>query len=420
MWLAGRAGKSPAYEVATLEPARASPSVSPAENPSVLQPRALITSLLFGLVPLIAEAQSPPVRQLSLDAPAVVAKPDFTRIAGVFELPDGRVLVSDRSDERVLVVDLAKASSALVGRAGSGPAEYRMPGRFIRWAADSILLVDEGNERLAVIAPDLKIARSFSARVPGVPAGLVPRAVDPQGRMYAQVSRWAAGGFGKHGDSIPIIRISRNGSDREVLAWVIALAEPADGIKRGLPYIPFSPQDVWAANSQGEVIIARAGDYHIERITTQGTSRGPRVAFTPLKVTAKDKFAYTKSFLEHSSIGGKGGPNATPSGLSPLPPEMLQKEEIERLVSVNPFASVKAPFTDDLPLLSVSGIFWVTRSVPLEARPILDGFDPQGNRVREVTLPVGRRAVAVGQRSLYAIAEDPDGFERLEQYPLPD
>lgn len=364
-------------------------------------------------------AQTGKPREIRIDTPARVAKDDFTRSSGVFELPDGRLLVSDRADERVLILDLAKSSSTRLSRAGSGPSEYRMPGRLIRWAADSVLLVDEGNDRLAIIAPDLKIARSFSAMTPGVPAGLTPRAVDAEGRMYAQVSRWAAGPFGKHGDSIPIIRFTRAGN-REVMAWVIALAEPANGVKYGLPYIPYSPQDVWAANSKGEIIIARSGDYHIERLTASGVKRGPKVAFTQLKVTEQDKFAYTKSFLEHSSIGGKGGPSATPSGLSPLPPEMLAKEEIERLIKVNPFASVKAPFTDDLPLLSISGTLWVTRSVPIDARPVLDGFNEAGDLVRQVTLPAGRRAVAAGKQSLYAVVEDQDGFERLEQYLVPD
>lgn len=381
-----------------------------------------ITAAVLALAahPAFTVAQNGVIREIRLDRPTQVAKEEFTRIAGVYELPDGRVLVSDRSDERVLVVDLVKSTSTVLSRPGSGPSEYRMPGRFIRWAADSVLLVDEGNERLAIIAPDLNITRSFSVNTPGVPTGLVPRAVDGQGRMYAQVSRWAAGSFGKHGDSVPILRMGRNGAQRDVMTWVIVLAEPADGVKHGLPYIPYSPQDVWAANSQGDIIIARAGDYHIERITDQGVIRGPKVAFKPLPVTEQDKFAYTKAFLEHSSMGGRGGANATPSGLSPIPSDMLTKEAITQLVKVNPFATVRAPFTDDLPLLSVSGAFWVNRSLPLTQRPILDVFDEKGNQVSRVTLPVGRRAIAVGRRSLYAISEDEEGFERLEHYSLPE
>lgn len=399
---------------------RGIPVISPCRASFVFLIRTVITAFALAASPALLLAQAGTVRETRLDSPSRIVKEDFTRIAGVFELPDGRVLVSDRSDERVMIVDLARSTTTLLSRAGSGPTEYRMPGRFLRWAGDSIVLVDEGNERLAIIAPDLKIIRSFSVRTPGVPTSLVPRAVDGQGRMYAQVARWAARDFGKHGDSVPIIRLNRDGSQREVLTWVIVLAEPADGIKRGLPYIPFSPQDGWAANSLGEITIARAGDYHIERITGNGVIRGPKVAFTRLPVTERDKFDYTKSFLEHSSLGGRGGANSTPSGLSPLPPDMLTKDAIDQLVEVNPFASVRAPFTDDLPLLSLSGAFWVNRSLPLTERPVLDVFDEKGEQVRRVVLPVGRRAVAVGRHALYAIVEDEEGFERLEQYPLPD
>lgn len=368
----------------------------------------------------VAHGQGGAIREIRLDAPSRLVKEEFTRIAGAFELADGRLLVSDRSDERVLVVDLLKSTSQPVSRTGSGPSEYRMPGRFIRWAGDSVVMLDEGNDRLAIIDPDLRIARSFRLNTPGVPTSLVPRAIDGLGRVYAQVPRWAARGFGSHGDSIPIVRLRQNGTDREVIAWVIVLAEPAGGIKRGLPNIPYSPQDIWAANSRGELIIARAGDYHIERITGKAVIRGPKVPFKPVPVTGADKFAYTKSFLEHSSIGGKGGANSTPSGLSPIPSDMLTREAIDQLVQDNPFATVKAPFTDDLPLLSVTGTFWVTRSLPLTERPVLDGFDENGVQVKRVILPMGRRAIAAGRRSLYAIREDEQGFERLEQYPLPD
>jgi hypothetical protein len=295
--------------------------------------------------------------------------------------------------------------------------EYRFPGRLIRWAGDSVLLVDEGNGRLLVLAPDLRIVRSFVLNVPGVPTSLVPRGIDPQGRMYAQVPRWAAGGFGRRGDSVPIVRVAAPGAQPEVVTWVVVLAEPRDGIKRGLPYIPFSPQDIWTATPSGELVIARAGDYHIEWLAGSGIRRGARLDYQPVRVTQKDKLEYTRSFLEHSSIGGRGGANATPTGLSALPAEMLTPEAVKQLAEVNPFAEVKAPFTDDLPLLREDRL-WVQRSTPADGLPTWDVFDRQGNPVSRVVLPAGRRALALGRGAVYALVENEEGFERVERYEL--
>lgn len=366
-----------------------------------------------------ARAQAPAVQEIHLSRPSHVVKEDFTRIAGVFELPGGRVLVSDRSDERVVVVDLDKSSSAPVGRAGSGPSEYRIPGRLIRWSGDSVLLLDEGNARLAVISPELRIARSFVLDVPGIPASLAPRGVDPAGRMYVQVPRWAAESIGKRGDSVPILRLGPRGTRPEVVTWVLVMADPPGRIRYGLPYVPFTPQDVWATNARGELAIARSGDYHVEWLTRRGVVRGPKVPYQEFPVTDRDKFAHVKSFLEHTSIGGRGGATATPSGLSPLPGEMLTKASIDRLVKDNRFSPVHPPFTDDMPLLSPEGNFWVQRSSAEGALPVWDVFDGGGNAVEQVTLPAGRRGVALGRKAIYAIMEDDQGFERLERYDLP-
>jgi hypothetical protein len=348
--------------------------------------------------------------------PSRVLQTGFSRVAGVFELPDGRILVSDRGDERVVVASLETGATAIVGRAGSGPEEYRLPGRFARWAGDSILLVDEGNARLAVIGPDLRIRRSFVLRVPGVPTGLSPRAVDPKGRMYAQVPRWAAGAFGPHGDSVPVVRVGAAGEHPEVLAWVRVQAEPPGGIKKGLPYIPFSPTDGWAATGNGELVIARSDDYHVEWLTPGGLTRGPSIPHQALAVTKKDRIAYTRRFLENSSMGGRGGPNSTPSGLGPMPPEWLTPAAVERLAEVNPFAPVRPAFTDDMPMLSADRLFWVQRSVPEGAEPVWEVFDAAGALKYRVTAPQGRRVIALGRKSAYALSTDDDGFDRIERY----
>lgn len=381
----------------------------------------IIVGAVLTLVSLrTLDAQQAPLTVLA--TPDKVFPANFTRIIGLLELRDGRVLVSDRGEETVVAADFTTGRSTPVGRKGSGPGEYRLPSGLRAWTGDSVVLSDQGNARLAVIGPDLRIHRSFTLTIPNVPTGFFPRAVDPNGRMYAQVPRWAARGYGAHGDSIPLVAITPPAAGGRapavaVLAWVIAEAEPAGGRKFGLPFVAFSPQDGWAATSDGRVVIVRVGDYHVEWIDQRGmVTRGPAIPFTRIPVTRADKVAYTRSFMEGTTMGGRGGPNSAPSGESAVPPEWLEQKRIEELVDQNPFASVKPPITNSVPLVSPGGALWVERSVAANAAPEWDVFDGRGIRVARVRLPAGRKLMAVGRGTAYLVATDEDGFERVERY----
>ena len=130
------------------------------------------------LLLVVAQAQQPvPVIRLTT-ADAVLPR-EFSQIRGVRELRDGRLLVTDWTDEVLLVVDLRTGGVRQLGRKGSGPTEYRLPAALLPLPGDSTLLVDQGNERLAVIGPDLSIVRSFSSHRPGLTHAVVPRAVQP-------------------------------------------------------------------------------------------------------------------------------------------------------------------------------------------------------------------------------------------------
>jgi hypothetical protein len=371
-----------------------------------------------------AQRAEPPLTVLR--TPARVFPVGFTRITGFYELRDGRVLVSDRGEERLVVADFTTGRATPVGRKGSGPGEYRLPSRIIAWTGDSLLLNDGGNNRLSVIGPDLRIARSFSLNIPDVPTTLAPRAVDARGRMYLQIPLWAAGSFGKRGDSVPVLRITPSpstergkGGEVEVLTWVLLAADPGP-VKYGLPYIPFTPQDGWTVTREGNLILVRSNDYHVERWNDRAVAvRGAPVSTPRVPVTRADKVAYTRRFLEGSTIGGRAGANNAPSGESNMPAEWLTDEEVNKLVENNKFAAVKAPITDAAPMLSPGGELWVERSMPHGSPSEWDVFNSAGARVRRIQLPADRRLLSLGGNAVYLIAVDEDGFERVERYTSP-
>jgi hypothetical protein len=371
--------------------------------------------------PAWAQRTEPPLSVLR--TPERVLPTGFTRITGFYELRDGRVLVSDRGEERLVVADFTSGRATPLGRKGSGPGEYRLPSRIIAWTGDSLLLNDAGNNRLAVIGPDLVIRRSFSLNLPNVPTTLAPRAVDARGRMYLQIPLWAAQSYGTRGDSVPLIRVTPASSPErepggEVLTWVLLTADPGP-VKYGLPYIPFTPQDGWTVTRDGRLVLVRSNDYHVEWWNDRTVvGRSAPVPTPRIPVTRADKVAYTRRFLEGSTIGGRGGPNTAPSGESNLPADWLTDEQVNRLVETNRFASVKAPITDAIPLLAPGGELWVERSVPYGAPSEWDVFSAAGVRVKRIQLPADRRLLALGRNAAYLIAVDEDGFERVERYKL--
>jgi hypothetical protein len=163
----------------------------------------LLSALLSAAV-VQAQVSSVP-REVSLGKAERVLSQEFTQIRGVRELPDGRVLVADRLDRGVVVVDFVANTVRPVGRTGRGPAEYRLPTALTALPGDSTLLQDEGNSRLAIIGPDLRIHRSFTLFLPGGSLPIGARGIDRLGRFYLQIPAWMSDAQ-KPNDTIPIVR----------------------------------------------------------------------------------------------------------------------------------------------------------------------------------------------------------------------
>lgn len=352
------------------------------------------------------------VRDQRLTAPSAALDHDFSRISGVRELPDGRVLVSDWIEETVNVVDLARKSVRQIGRRGAGPGEYRLPGALLPMPGDSTLLVDQGNERLVVIGPDLRIARAFSSHRPGMAHGITPRAIDGRGRIYFEIPAWADPAGSR--DSVSVARLDLRDGTVERLIRVRGITY-REGSVRGIPYVVFAPRDGWQAAPGGRVAVVRPEPYAVEwREASGSVVRGKPLARAPLPVTARDHIAYVAQFMATAAVAGRGE-----SGMAAMPASEKTPEAISRLVALQEIRTVKPPFTDRTPLIASDGTLWVERSVANGAQPVWDRFDARGAYIGGVVLPPSRRLLALGSRGAYTAFVDPDGLERLERYTLP-
>jgi hypothetical protein len=364
--------------------------------------------MLGSALMLVAVLQSGDRR---LAAPAAEVEHDFSRISGVRELADGRLLVSDWIEETVSLVDPARGVVRVIGRRGAGPAEYRLPGSLLALPGDSTLLVDQGNERLMVIGPDLRIARSFSSHRPGITHTITPRGIDRRGRFYFEIPAWAdpAGGD----DSVAVARWDPVADRIERLARVRGITY-REGRVEGIPYVIFAPRDVWQVDPAGRIALVRSADYIVHWREPDGSlTRGAPVRRPPLRVTGADRLGYVAQFMATAVIAGRGDQEMTAMPASQKTPEALA-----RLVTKQEFREVRPPFTDRTPLIAPDGTVWVERSVAAGSAPAWDRFDARGAHLGGMILPAGRRLLAVGARGLYAAAADADGLERLERYDL--
>jgi hypothetical protein len=366
---------------------------------------------------LCLSPQDPPEQRF--DRPDRVLSHEFTQVRGFRELADGRALISDRLDEKLVVADFTAGTVKVIGRTGAGPAEYRMPGGVHFWPGDSSLVFDEGNARLFVVGPDLKIHRSFSAQRAGTPYTIYPRGVDRMGRIYFEIPAWAVGPpEAEPAESVTVARLIVRGDRLEPVARVRGSKPlpPGPKMRPSIPFVSFAPEDVWQVTPDGVLGIARSKDYHVEWLGNGPVRAGRPVPFKVERVTRADKIEQARRFTANSSIGGKGSGANAPTAASPTPASMLTDSSLNEMADHDAFAETLPPFAARVPRIAPEGVMWVERAQHAGQPARFDIFDQTGNRIGRAVLPAGRRLLGLGRGTLYLVATDDSGIERVERY----
>jgi hypothetical protein len=348
-----------------------------------------------------------------LERPEAVLPEQFSLIRGVRELSDGRVLVTDWTEQRLLMVDAGFRRTRPLASVGAGPEEFRLPAGLFPVGGDSTLLVDVGNARLSLITPEGRIARSIAATRPGLGS---PGGVDALGRVYYAIPSWAQEAGGIHEDSTTIVRLEP-ATDRTIPLTVVRGTtwprHKGPRLTPGMGHVAFAAQDAWRVAPDGTLIIVRATGYRIERIGARGPSAGPSYQYTPDRVTKADRLAYVREFLARSPTSGRGPYGGM--GHSP----MLSAAEIAKMEETNEFAAELPPFNPAWVFLGPDGELWVGRGRHAGQPIVYDRFDPAGTRVGQVSVAANRSVVGIGRRFVYVAATDEDGLQTLERFPRP-
>lgn len=349
---------------------------------------------------------------------SISAKPQefpeaFTSVRSLTALPDGRLVLSDAQEKKVMLVDFAKGTTAQLARSGAGPREYQSPGGTYRAAGGGALIYDQQQHRFLPITTAGRLLDVVA--VPGQvnstnvsDEGPDQFAVDTLENWYTLASR-QSGGAGR--DSLALLHIDKSGRISDTVGYLLqqesrSVPSSNPNIRLGL-IVAFSPRDIWAVAPDGGVAIVKAAPYRVDWYRpSSGSAHGPAVPFTPLKVTAADRDAVL------ARMTSAPPPRVSINGQAPVSQAMPRVEPV--------LSDVKPPFPPQVPRIDEHGRLWVERSDVADAkRRTYDIFDRRGALVDRIQLPAGSRLVGFDSRSLYAVRSDEDDLLHLQRFQLP-
>ena len=365
----------------------------------------------------VAAAHAQELPQLTLGAPVAAYPEGLGVLAGVREIEDGRVLFGDELAQALILWEPGAGADTLAN-VGEGPEEYGSPGDLFPLSNGATLLLDMGNVRMTRIEADLSFSETWSLVLlePGLRT-MIPRQTDARGNVYYEEK----------------VRGTMSGSDSAVIKrFNLASGETTDVGKIGLAetrrhvlgnisnvrQVPFSAQDAWSVTRDGRVVIARAGDYRLERIASDGeVAVGDRVPYDPVRVRDEDRqkwgarytgikvmtYVNADGTIDRRMLTGRGTPDAE---------SYYDPDDYD-------WPDFKAPFPENAVSVDPSGRTWVLRHVRAGQPALYDLFDMGGERVAQVELPEDRTLAGFGQNSVYLVRTDDFDFAWLEEYEPP-
>lgn len=358
----------------------------------------------------LAFAQSP---SLTLGTKNASVTEPFSALMGLAELPDGRVVVSDREEGKFFLVDFRTGNRTVIGRNGIGPNEYQVPFGPIRWRGDTLMGYDPQNRRFIKIGPDGAIAGMMSfpaARPGGITSWSVPRGVDPEGRMYYDTPIILRQPAIKRSRFAMLVRLD---PDAASLDSVMSLQDHAE-FEHEFRYRPMPQTDAWVMAPDGRVGILSAAEYRLRWYRDgQVVETGPPIPFTPVPVTTAEKEAF---WTERAAEPASG---ASPTG-TPMQRRRQSLEQVKRSWPDSLFPRQLPPFRLQGALLAPNGDVWVKRTVPATSpQQQVDILGPTGRLKATLRLPPRTDLFALGSGGVYLVSTDDDGLQTLERYAYP-
>lgn len=349
-------------------------------------------------VPVSAQGR---VRELSLSSAQGSVSHEFSRVASVRELPDGRVLVVDSRDRAVYVASFRFDSVQQIGRTGSGPAEYQAPSRLVAVGSDTTVLVDGGNRRWLVLVGS-RIVSTLSPYDSVVQrAGMTPAGADRAGHIVTTVVSGREPLTGdRQQNTLLVLRVDRQSARLDTITTLKGVEAQVQTVRSAqsqntsvLELALSSPEQPWLF-PDGWIAFARQRPYRVDWRTPDGQMiYGPALTWNDPVVDGREVEIYRRRM--ERQIG-----RAIPAPLTGIL-----------------FADVVPPFPSNALQALPNRHLLILRSQWSGSRGVeYDMVDRKGHVVGHVQLPSNTRIVGVGAENIYTVVVDDDGIEMLQRH----
>jgi hypothetical protein len=350
---------------------------------------------------------------------------EFSSVAAVRELPDGRLVIVDASERSIVLADPRTRAIALIGRQGRGPREYLRPVGAVALPDGRTLIQDPANARFLELAADGSVRGPWAPRPSAAQADALlallltwdVRGADSRGRLY--FDRTPPPLQEHETASVPVVRFDPALSSVDTVAtYAISGGMQSMAARAGRPGEALVSERAWPARSQwvaapdGAVAIVEPAPYRVSWVRNGASRPGPAVSYSPVRVSADDRAILT------DAPGRRPRGPSSPGGDKPAEGGQASTRKI---LGAPIFPEVFPPFEGrEAVRLAPDGTVWVTRAGHLaDSVRVVDVFDTRGALVRRVALPPHRRLAGFGATGAYLVHRDADDFEFVERYPLP-
>jgi hypothetical protein len=361
---------------------------------------------------VVSAAPAQPVTRLT--TPSVEFSPELTTITGVQELSDGRLVLLDRKEKKLLVISAAGQVTSLA-REGSGPGEFLRPYALVPLRGDTTLIEDDGNSRYLVlargrVATTLPLIRMHPQE--NVTYTVTPRGADEEGRLYVLTPTGLA-----KAERIPILRLDRA---TEKLDTVGSIRNDRFGVQPGAPAMrangasfgmmasrPWAIKDEWTVAPDGYIAVAHNEPYSVDWVGPDGkVASGAPIVFTAVRVTEAEREAWRQQQRDNAGTLTTTDASGKTTSRKMVAPEPEAWPATMPAFS-GPSAVVAGP----------DGTVWIERLRGTAATSVqYDVVDRKGTVIERVELPLGHRVIGFGKESVYVVRTDDDGLQHLQRY----
>ena len=382
-----------------------------------------------------AQAQNASVPTRTLTTPEIEFSEPYSRLMGVRELSDGRLIVSDVTEKLIALVDLRARTSTKIGTEGQGPGEYGMPSGVMAVPGDTTLVIDMLGSKYLKISPAGRIVGDVQFQPSGVGLGGGRMVMtgggsglsDAMGRIYSRGSNirgLGADGQISQADSAPITRYDwRTGKVDTVTFMKVPLLQIQQTGSAGNANVqvrvgggnqPFVSQPAWTVAPDGRIAMVTPEPFQVTWVATNGQKTvGEPIAYQRVRVTEAEKEAFRTQMK-----------NSPPQGMA------VRVENGARSMSSQPITfqepgswpEFKHPYAGAQGGIAVApnGELWLLRQLAYtERNPTYDLIGPRGTVTGRVVLPQRTRLLGFGNNgAVYLVRRDADDLEYIQRHRL--